>query len=133
MLQNFLELNYADPEDRSGHVKLFKKLFVYKKNKKLCREHMGRHPVISISLKDVDGDDFEDAMRVMKIILHKFFQKYRFLLESDKQYEDNKSKLRTLIGICSDANLNLANADDMRKLKTIAKDSLAFISGMLYD
>ncbi|MBQ8707338.1 MAG: AAA family ATPase, partial [Succinivibrionaceae bacterium] len=43
MLQNFLELNYADPEDRSGHVKLFKKLFVYKKNKKLCREHMGRH------------------------------------------------------------------------------------------
>ena len=133
MLQNFLELNYADPEDRSGHVKLFKKLFVYKKKKKLCREHMGRHPVISISLKDVDGDDFEDAMRVMKIILHKFFQKYRFLLESDKQYEDTKKSLRKKIEICSNDELNLSNAEEMSKLKGIAKDSLAFISGMLYD
>ena len=132
MLQNFLELNYADPQDRSRQERLFQNLNVYG-NREFCDRHMGRHPVISISLKDVDGDDFEDAMCVMKIILHKFFQKYRFLLESDKQYEDNKSKLRTLIGICSDANMNLANADDMRKLKTIAKDSLAFISGMLYD
>ncbi|MBQ8707033.1 MAG: AAA family ATPase, partial [Succinivibrionaceae bacterium] len=80
MLQNFLELNYADPQDRSRQERLFQNLNVYG-NREFCDRHMGRHPVISISLKDVDGDDFEDAMCVMKIILHKFFQKYRFLLE----------------------------------------------------
>ena len=133
MLQNFLELNYTDPEDRSGHIKLFKKLFVYKKNKKLCREHMGRYPVISISLKDIDGNNFEDAMRSMKIILHKFFQKYRFLLNSGKQYEDTKNSLREKIDICSSARLNLSDTENMSMLKEVAKDSLAFMSGMLYD
>ena len=132
MLQNFLELNYADPQDRSRQERLFQNLNVYG-NREFCDRHMGRHPVISISLKDVDGDDFEDAMRVMKIILHKFFQKYRFLLESDKQYEDTKKSLRKKIEICSNDELNLSNAEEMSKLKGIAKDSLAFISGMLYD
>ena len=132
MLQNFLELNYADPQDRSRQERLFHNLNVYG-NREFCDRHMGRHPVISISLKDVDGDDFEDAMCVMKIILHKFFQKYRFLLESDKQYEDTKKSLRKKIEICSNDELNLSNAEEMSKLKGIAKDSLAFISGMLYD
>ena len=132
MLQNFLELNYADPQDRSRQERLFQNLNVYG-NREFCDRHMGRHPVISISLKDVDGDDFEDAMCVMKIILHKFFQKYRFLLESDKQYEDTKKSLRKKIEICSNDELNLSNAEEMSKLKGIAKDSLAFISGMLYD
>ena len=72
MLQNFLELNYADPQDRSRQERLFHNLNVYN-NREFCDRHMGRYPVISISLKDVDGETFEDAMRVMKIILHKFF------------------------------------------------------------
>ena len=131
MLQNFLELNYADPQDRSRQERLFHNLNVYN-NREFCDRHMGRYPVISISLKDVDGNDFEDAMDTMRIILHKFFQKYRFLLESDKQSEANKNSLRRKIDICSDDDLKLSNADDMRKLKTIAKDSLIFLSRMLY-
>ncbi|MBQ8707217.1 MAG: AAA family ATPase, partial [Succinivibrionaceae bacterium] len=73
MLQNFLELNYADPQDRSRQERLFHNLNVYN-NRDFCDRHMGRYPVISISLKDVDGNDFEDAMDTMRIILHKFFQ-----------------------------------------------------------
>ena len=133
MLQHFLELNYADPEDRSGHVKLFKKLFVYKKKKKLCREHMGRHPVISISLKDVDGANFVKAMYSMKALLLKFFKKYDFLLESDKQDEAIRKSLRTMIDICSDVNLDLSMDTNMNRFSEIAQNSLAFMSGMLYD
>ena len=132
MLQNFLELNYANPEDRSRQKRLFQNLNVYG-NREFCDRHMGRHPVISISLKDVDGETFEDAMRVMKIILLKFFQKFRFLLNSDKQYEDNKNLLKEKFDICSSTKLNLSDAENMSMLKEVAKDSLAFISGMLYD
>ena len=132
MLQNFLELNYADPEDRSRQERLFQNLNVYGK-REFCDRHMGRYPVISISLKDVDGETFEDAMRVMKIILHKFFQKFRFLLNSDKQYEDNKNLLKEKFDICSSTKLNLSDAENMSMLKEVAKDSLAFMSGMLYD
>ena len=131
MLQNFLELNYADPQDRSRQERLFHNLNVYN-NREFCDRHMGRYPVISISLKDIDGNDFEDAMDSMKLLLNNLFDKYSFLLESDKQSEENKNKLRTIIGICSNANLTLSNADDMRKLKGIAKDSLKFLSRMLY-
>ena len=58
MLQNFLELNYADPQDRSRQERLFHNLNVYG-NREFCDRHMGRHPVISISLKDVDGNNFK--------------------------------------------------------------------------
>ena len=131
MLQNFLELNYADPQDRSRQERLFNQFEVYD-NKELCDRHMGRYPVISISLKDVDGDDFEDAMDSMKALLYNLFDKYSFLLESDKQREASKNSLRRKIDICSDDDLNMSNADDRRKLKGIAKDSLKFLSRMLY-
>ena len=131
MLQNFLELNYADPQDRSRQERLFHNLNVYG-NREFCDRHMGRHPVISISLKDVDGNNFKDAMRVMKIILNNLFDKYSFLLESDKQSEANRNSLREKIDICSTARLNLADAENMSMLTEIAKDSLAFLSRLLY-
>ena len=52
MLSTFLEMNYENPEDRSRQENLFKDLKVYKENRKLCDEYMGRYPVISLSLKD---------------------------------------------------------------------------------
>ena len=55
MLSTFLEMNYENPEDRSRQENLFKDLKVYKENRKLCDEYMGRYPVISLSLKDTEG------------------------------------------------------------------------------
>ena len=55
MLASFLEMNYKNPEDRSRQENLFKDLKVYKENRKLCDEYMGRYPVISLSLKDTEG------------------------------------------------------------------------------
>ena len=131
MLQNFLEINYADPQDRSRQERLFNRYEVHN-NQELCDRHMGRHPVISISLKDVDGNDFVDAMRSMKALLNNLFDKYHFLLESDKQSEASKNSLREIIDICSTTKLNLADTENMSMLTEIAKDSLKFLSRMLH-
>ncbi|MBQ8706703.1 MAG: AAA family ATPase [Succinivibrionaceae bacterium] len=131
MLQNFVELNYSDPDDRSRQERLFRNLNVYG-NRKFCDSHMGRYPVVRISLRDVDGLDFEEAMGSMQILLSNLFDKYRFLLDSDKQDEATKKSLREKIEICSDDDLNLSNRENMSMLKEIVKDSLAFMSGMLY-
>ena len=72
MLQTFLELNYADPEDRSRPERLFRNLNVYD-HPEFCDSHMGRYPVVRISLRDVYGLDFDGAMHDMKIILCNFF------------------------------------------------------------
>ena len=39
--------------------------------KDLCEEYMGKFPVISISLKSVDGLSFEDACTALKSIIGK--------------------------------------------------------------
>ena len=72
MIENFLEINYSNPEDRSRQEKLFKGLAVFD-DKELCDKFMGRCPVISISLKSVKGPDFPDAMKSMPKLLRDFF------------------------------------------------------------
>ena len=132
MIESFLEINYQDPEDRSRQEKLFKNLAVYK-NKELCDEYMGRYPVVSISLKSVKGTDFCDAMKSMLRLLRNLFEKYRFLLDSDKQYEEIKNSLRNKIIICSDDNLDLrCIPSNMDKAVATAKDSLKFLGDMLF-
>ena len=90
MLSTFLEMNYENPEDRSRQENLFKDLKVFKENRKLCDEYMGRYPVVSISFKDTDGEDFEDAMNSLLNILADLFVKFDFLLKSKKISPEEK-------------------------------------------
>ena len=54
MFNSFLSLNYADPNDLSGHIKLFNDKEIYK-DKAFCNKFMGKYPVIFISFKEVKG------------------------------------------------------------------------------
>ena len=56
--------------------------------KELCQEYMGQFPVISISLKGVEGQTFQEALR------------FSFLLESDRLSDKDKDNYqqRTEIG-----------------------------------
>ena len=130
LIENFLEINYQNPEDRSRQEKLFKNLAVYK-NKELCDEFMGRYPVVSISLKEVEGDNFIDAMMSLLRLLRNLFEKYRFLLNSDKQPDEAKDSLRIKLKTCYNDALNLKDDVNLELAKGIAKDSLKFIGDML--
>jgi hypothetical protein len=79
MLASFLEMNYKNPEDRSRQQNLFKDLKVYKENRKLCDEYMGRYPVISLSLKDTEGANFEEAAYRVIAIFAELARKFNFL------------------------------------------------------
>ena len=79
MLTSFLEMNYENPEDRSRQENLFKDLKVYKENRKLCDEYMGRYPVISLSLKDTEGANFEEAAYRVIAIFAGLARKFNFL------------------------------------------------------
>lgn len=79
MLSTFLEMNYENPEDRSRQENLFKDLKVYKENRKLCDEYMGRYPVISLSLKDTEAKNFKGAVYGIISIFADLAYKFRFL------------------------------------------------------
>jgi hypothetical protein len=67
--------------------------------KSLCDEHMGQYPVISISLKDVDGLDFRSAVIKLNRIVGNEARRFRFLTESDKLTEDEKNQYSALLKI----------------------------------
>ena len=53
-LEAFLKPNYENTSDLSKHIKLFKKLDVYK-DQELCDKYMGKIPTISLSFKDTES------------------------------------------------------------------------------
>jgi hypothetical protein len=88
MLQSFFEIG-ADPAVFEG--------LEISKEEKLCAEHMGRYPVISISLKDVEGLDFQTAYGSLGLLLSEEAERFDFLLESGRLNQSEKTKLQRMM------------------------------------
>ena len=67
--------------------------------KELCETYMGQFPVISITLKGVDGLDFITANAAMRNIIGKEALRFQFLLESDRLTEKEKEMYSQLIEV----------------------------------
>ena len=87
MLKSFFEIG-ADPA-------LFEGLYI-SGNRKLCEEHMGKYPVIFLSLKNVEGLNFEAAKYQMLELVAKEAGRFDFLTQSENLTESDKSRYRTL-------------------------------------
>ena len=66
-------------------------------NEELCREYMGKFPVIFLSFKDVEGLTFEQARYSLAEKIAKEAKRFRFLLESDRLEADEKDHYRAII------------------------------------
>ena len=60
-------------------------------------QYMGKYPVISVSLKDVDGMDFQTASGMLGIAVSEEAERFGFLLESNKLTPSEKMKLTRLM------------------------------------
>ena len=88
MLKTFFEIG--------AESSLFDGLCISKETD-ICKHYMGKYPVISISLKDVDGMDFQTAYGMLGVIVSEEAGRLDFLLESDKLTLADKKKLNRLI------------------------------------
>ena len=90
MLKNFFEIG-ADKT-------LFDGLTISKETA-LCERYMGKYPVIFISLKGVDGLNFEEACGALRRIIRAEASRFRMLLSSEKIADEDKQLfLRILQG-----------------------------------
>ena len=62
----------------------------------LCEEHMGKYPVISLSLKDVEGGTYTDAIKKMSRVIRKEARRHQYLLDSDRLTDVDKKSLEEL-------------------------------------
>ena len=92
MLKSFFETG-SDPA-------LFDGLKIAKE-KELCEKYMGKFPVISISLKSVDGLSFESASVALRTVIGNEAGKFRFLRNSDRLTDDEKAAYAQLTEVGS--------------------------------
>ena len=59
--------------------------------KELCEKYMGKFPVISISLKSVDGLKFESASAALRTVIGNEAMRFQFLKESEICLRKKKS------------------------------------------
>ena len=88
----------------------------------LCEQYMGRFPVISISLKDVEGDDFAAAHSMLCSVIGSEALRFQFLTGSGRLTENEKEMYRqlTVIDGGSDGVFAMSEAVLTASLKTLS-------------
>lgn len=77
---------------------LFNDLYISNKNE-LCREYMGKYPVIFLTFKSIEGLSYNEAInRFVKLIGHEA-ERFDFLLDSDKLSSNDKERYSSLIAL----------------------------------
>ena len=90
MLKCFFEIG--------NNPKLFDGLKIMQE-KDLCEEYMGKFPVISISLKSVDGPSFKAASAALRTVIGNEAMRFQFLKDSVRLSEEEKKAYTCLIRI----------------------------------
>ena len=116
MLKCFFEIG-SDPELFAG-LKIMQE-------KELCEKYMGKFPVISISLKSVDGRNFESASVALRTVIGDEARRFGFLRTSAKLSENDKEAYEQLTGVGS------AQSGVYTMTESIAAASLKTLSQLL--
>ena len=73
------------------------KFYYIAQNKALCEEHMGKYPVIFLSLKSVEGLKYEDAIYRITELIGIEAERFGFLEDSNICQKMKKSATRRLL------------------------------------
>lgn len=88
MLQHFFEIG-TDP-------KFFQGLSI-SKNNELCEKHMGKYPVVSISLKSIHADSYAKAKAQLIKLVNREARRVQFLMDSDRLTAVDKALFSELL------------------------------------
>lgn len=117
MLKSFLDIE----GDMTYRKMLFEGLEISKETS-LCKEYMGAFPVISISLKGVNGIDFAAARDMMCSIIGNEALRFYFLSESNNLNEKEKMQYNQLTAVDESNRQGFTMSDTllMGSLKTLS-------------
>ena len=111
MLKTFFEIG-TDPSAFDG--------LEISREAAICERYLGKYPVISISLKDVEGLNYQTAYDMLGIIVSREARRFHFLLKSDNLMQYEKDRLLCLM------------KGDFEK-EAYIHNSLRFLTELLYE
>ncbi len=124
MFESFLKISAKEPGNITKHLNYFKGTKILE-DKEFCKKYMGQFPVISITLKDVLGDDFESAYLKLAEVVSTKANEFSFLKESPYLNEMEKAKFNLL---CDEIYLKKADKQAISYVTSAIKS----LSLMLY-
>ena len=122
MLRDFLKVDRENPGSTELQERLFKGLEVME-DRELCARFMGQHPVLFITLKDVSGRSFAEAVDRLADSVSAIAQGMDFLMDSPRLSDANRHDLEILM-----SRQALKAEDDLGTLKS----SLSLLATMLF-
>ena len=122
MFDSFLKINPEKPFDNSKQLELFKGTKILE-DKEFCDKFMGQCPVITITLKKVDGTNFKEFYESFASAVYAVALRYSYLKYSDKLDKSDKDELE-----------NLTTKSYLLKIENqqTVKDALSTLSRLLY-
>ena len=122
MFDSFLKINPEKPFDNSKQLELFKGTKILE-DKEFCNKFMGQCPVITITLKKVDGTNFKEFYESLASAVYDVTLRYSYLKNSDKLDKSDKDELE-----------NLTTKSYLLKIENqqTVKDALRTLSRLLY-
>ena len=122
MFDSFLKINPEKPFDNSKQLELFKGTKILE-DKEFCDKFMGQCPVITITLKKVDGTNFKEFYESFASAVYDVALRYSYLKNSNKLDKSDKEELE-----------NLTTKSYLLKIENqqTVKDALKTLSRLLY-
>ena len=93
---NMSMLKYYFDIDQKDNRQLFDGLKIMQQDEKYTSK-LGAYPVIYLTLKDVIDTNYKNMLLNLKTALLSVFREHRYLLESDKIYEDEKERIKDIL------------------------------------
>lgn len=90
------------------------------KERKLCEMYMGKFPVISISLKGVDGMNFDEAKGMLCYTIGEESMRFQFLLQSDRLTEMERQQYKQLIELSGNGGFAMTGNTLTNSLRTLS-------------
>ena len=122
VFDSFLKINPEKPFDNSKQLELFKGTKILE-DKEFCDKFMGQCPVITITLKKVDGTNFKEFYESFASAVYDVTLRYSYLKNSNKLDKSDKEELE-----------HLTTKDYLLKIENqqTVKDALRTLSRLLY-
>ncbi len=93
------------------------------KNRELCDRYMGQFPVISVSLKGTEGENFQDAKGMLRSIIAKEALRFSNLMSGEALSESERRQYRALVHVSTEGIFTMADE--------LLRDSLLLLSQLL--
>ena len=122
MFDSFLKINPEKPFDNSKQLELFKGTKILE-DKEFCDKFLGQCPVITITLKKVEGTNFNELYESFASAVYDVALRYSYLKNSNKLDKSDKEELE-----------NLTTKSYLLRIENqqTVKDALKTLSRLLY-